>query len=144
MRPDSKRVNRFRIREGRYGSDDTYGNTGAFIIQCFAMGRHLNLKVIASFGGGWDHVSVSCPDRCPTWEEMCYVKDLFFDDEECVVQFHPPKSQYVNYHPRTLHLWRPQAAEERARLRDDGPEFPAPGPLPMPPPIFVGPKTNPA
>ncbi len=65
-------------------------------------------KVIFSTGCGWDHVSVSFPDRCCTWEEMCRVKDMFFREDECVVQYHPPKSQYVNNHPYVLHLWRPQ------------------------------------
>lgn len=60
-------------------------------------------------GEPWDHVSVSVrgEKRCPTWEEMCRVKDLFFDEEECVVQYHPPKSDYVNTHNYVLHLWRP-------------------------------------
>ena len=39
----------------------------------------------------WEHVSVSLPDRCPTWEEMCFIKDLFWNSDECVVQYHPPK-----------------------------------------------------
>lgn len=54
----------------------------------------------------WEHVSVSLPDRCPTWSEMCEIKKLFFDDNETVVQFHPPKAEYVNFHPYCLHLWR--------------------------------------
>src|SRR5215218_9591845 len=47
---------------------------------------------------GWEHVSVSTPYRTPTWEEMCRVKELFWDDTETVVQFHPPKASYVNNH----------------------------------------------
>jgi len=62
----------------------------------------------------WEHVSVSIRlsksmkdlDRCPTWEEMCRIKDLFWDPEDCVVQFHPPESEYVSDHHYTLHLWR--------------------------------------
>ena len=57
-------------------------------------------------GPPWDHVSVSKIYKPPTWDEMCYVKLLFFGDEECVVQFHPPKSQYVNLYPNVLHLWK--------------------------------------
>lgn len=64
------------------------------------------VRAIASNGMGWEHVSVSRADRCPTWDEMCQVKDLFWGPEDCVVQFHPPKSQYVNVHPYCLHLWR--------------------------------------
>lgn len=64
------------------------------------------IAIIASWGGGWEHVSVSLSRRCPTWEEMCIIKDIFWDDEECVVQYHPPKSEYVNVHPYCLHLWK--------------------------------------
>lgn len=66
------------------------------------------LRVIASWDGGWDHVSVSLSDRCPTWDEMTYVKQLFWDDEDCVVQYHPPKSRYVNNYANCLHLWKSQ------------------------------------
>lgn len=55
---------------------------------------------------GWEHVSVSLYNRLPTWDEMCLVKSLFWDEEETVIQFHPKKSQYVNQHPFCLHLWK--------------------------------------
>lgn len=54
----------------------------------------------------FEHVSVSLAHRCPTWEEMCKVKDLFWDSEDVVVQFHPAKSEYVNLSKTCLHLWR--------------------------------------
>ncbi len=63
-------------------------------------------SVIFSWGCGWEHVSVSYPNRCPTWEEMCKVKDMFWNEDECVVEYHPPKSECVNKHPYCLHLWR--------------------------------------
>ena len=37
---------------------------------------------------------------------MCFVKDLFWDETETVIQFHPPRSEYVNNHNFCLHLWR--------------------------------------
>lgn len=64
--------------------------------------------VIWSFGGGWDHVSVSYANRCPTWDEMCKVKEVFFRDDECCVEYHPARKDYVNIHPYCLHIWRPQ------------------------------------
>jgi hypothetical protein len=69
------------------------------------------LKIIAADGGetGWDHVSVSLmdhPRKCPSWEEMCIVKNLFWRPESCVVQFHPAAPDYVNTHQGCLHLWR--------------------------------------
>lgn len=67
--------------------------------------------VVWSFGEGWDHVSVSYRKRVPTWEEMCKIKDIFFEEEETVVQFHPKKSEYKNLCETCLHLWRKQGAE---------------------------------
>lgn len=77
--------------------------------------------VIASAGFGWEHVSVSRADRCPTWGEMCKVKSLFWDDDDCVIQYHPPKKDHINNHEYCLHLWRPIGID-----------------LPMPPKIMVG------
>ncbi len=71
------------------------------------------LTVIACDGieTGWDHVSVSTPNRVPNWAEMCFVKDLFFSPEETAVQFHPKHSEYVNNCVNCLHLWRRVGAE---------------------------------
>ena len=55
---------------------------------------------------GWIEQVFDACRRCPTWEEMCMVKDIFWGEEECVVQFHPPRSEYVNRHPYCLHLWK--------------------------------------
>ena len=101
--------NAHRIRNGHFGSDETYGNNGAFFVPN-ALRKKVNdppLKVIASDDEGWEHVSVSLPDRCPTWPEMCFIKGLFWDESDCVVQFHPPEREYVNNHMYCLHLWRP-------------------------------------
>lgn len=62
---------------------------------------------IFSWGAGWEHLSVSTKDRCPTWEEMSYFKDIFWKPEECCVQYFPRESQYVNNCPTCLHIWRP-------------------------------------
>ena len=63
---------------------------------------------ICSWGGNWDHVSVSLTNRCPTWDEMCKIKDIFFRPNECCVEYHPAEKDYVNLHPYCLHIWRPQ------------------------------------
>lgn len=98
---------------------------GAFFIPG-PRGRHL--KVIASSGDKaagieWEHVSVSVEGRCPNWPEMCFIKGLFWDDEETVMQLHPPKSQWINNHQYCLHLWRPTNQE-----------------IPVPPALTVGSK----
>ena len=58
----------------------------------------------------WEHVSVSLPARCPTWDEMQRVKELFWSDDETVLQFHPERSEYRNIHPFCLHMWRHKQA----------------------------------
>ncbi len=60
----------------------------------------------------WQHVSVSLPRRCPTWGEMERVKQLFWGEDVNVVQYHPKKSEYVNNHPFTLHLWKHKDGHE--------------------------------
>lgn len=63
--------------------------------------------VIASNGEGWEHVSISHKHKIPSWKTMCELKDLFFHEDEVVMQLHPKKSEYVNKHKNCLHLWKP-------------------------------------
>ena len=69
--------------------------------------------IIASWGCGWDHVSVAPlkSNYMPTWDDMCAVKDLFFKDDEAVIQIHPPKDEYINNKENCLHLWRRNDAD---------------------------------
>jgi hypothetical protein len=102
--------NKHRITQGPLASRDLDGNNGAFIIPMLLnpdTGYGRQFCVIASDGAGWQHVSTSLPDRCPTWDEMCKIKSIFWDKEDCVVQYHPPESQHINNHNFCLHLWRP-------------------------------------
>lgn len=82
------------------------------------------IRVQASDGGEWDHVSVSVEgeERCPTYEELVFVKRQFWGGNETVMQLHVPEADHVNFHPYCLHLWRPQKQE-----------------IPRPPAEFVGP-----
>jgi hypothetical protein len=112
----NKGLEKYRVRTGPWGSEfaDPFG---AFLWPS-------GMKVIASPGDAevnWEHVSVSFPDRTPTWEEMCCIKDLFWKPEEPVMQLHPPKSDYVNNHAYCLHLWRPKGES-----------------IPLPPSVAVG------
>jgi len=89
--------------------------------------KHI-LRIMATDGNdefGWEHVSVSLPKRCPTWEEMCFVKSLFWSDDEVVIQIHPKKEDYVNQHNFCLHLWKNKNQE-----------------IITPPPILVGIKND--
>lgn len=109
---------KYRVLGGDLASDESYGNNGAFLVR---LERSQICFVIASDGMNWEHVSVSRQDRSPTWDEMSQVKAMFWDDEDCVVQFHPPRSEYINNHPNCLHLWRPTGID-----------------IPRPPSIAVG------
>ncbi len=95
---------RYRVKLGKMGSDESYGNNGLFVLKNPKLKRVL--RVIASEGFGWEHVSVSLSHRTPSWPEMCFVKDLFWEPVDMVVQFHPVEEDYVNHHPYCLHLWR--------------------------------------
>ncbi|MEJ7610642.1 MAG: hypothetical protein WKF88_05620 [Ferruginibacter sp.] len=113
----------------KLGSDATYGNNGFFVIPHHRI-REYFFQCMISDGMGWQHVSVSLisklrtVERCPTWEEMCYVKDLFWEKDEAVMQLHPPESEYVSNHHYCLHLWKPDNTV-----------------IPMPDSIMVGTKS---
>lgn len=116
-------IEQYRVTAGPLGSDASYGRNGKFLIPG-PKGRG-RLTVVVSDGGGWEHVSVSpyLQKRTPTWEEMSHIKDLFWEPEEVAMQIHPRRSEYVNFHPYALHMWRPTASE-----------------IPAPPSIYVGPR----
>lgn len=127
---------KYRIPSKRFGLEgDLFG---AFGVDSPDKSRvtKTRLVIIAScgdeyFGIDWEHVSVRAEkiinnriiQMIPTWVEMCFIKSLFWDDEDVVMQLHPKKSEYVNNHPCVLHLWRPTKTE-----------------IPTPPSILVGVK----
>ena len=103
--------------DGEFG--DAHNGAAFIKLRSGAMAR-----VIFSNGDGWEHVSMSLKTRTPTWEEMCELKELFWTDDDVVVQYHPRRVDYVNLHPHCLHLWAPTPGDP---------------PLPQPPSWMVGP-----
>lgn len=100
-------LNKARVSDpsfGPYASTPSDGFNGFF---CFRL-NGLPVKCIVSDGSGWQHVSVSIEGSTqpPSWSIMCQVKDLFWEPEDWVAQFHPAQSEYVNNHPGVLHLWK--------------------------------------
>lgn len=127
MKLDWSHLDEARVRKGEFGSNSG-DRFGAFF---FSRGN-TRIKIIATDGQevSWEHVSVtvayrrgccSWVERMPTWDEMCWVKNLFWNDDEAVMQLHPPKSEYMNNHRFCLHLWRPTTQD-----------------IPLPPSICVG------
>ena len=126
---DLRELNRYRHRAAEQAF---FGHSGAgldsiggyFLIPIKSSKRPL--KVIASAGSisgseGWDHVSVSLPARCPSWDEMDQVKRLFFLPDEVAFQLHPAEAEHISNHPYCLHIWRPTLTS-----------------IPLPPSIMVG------
>jgi hypothetical protein len=106
MKTDLSHLDKFRVVHPLFNE---IGDVSNMCIRLMSPVRNDFIFCICSDGGGWDHVSVSLKSRkMPNWDEMCFVKGLFFDDSECVLQFHPPKSEYVNNHATCLHLWKKQ------------------------------------
>lgn len=120
-------VEQYRVRRGPYASSRFDGNNGQFFVP---LPSGVMALCMVSDGESWEHVSVSVRnangsvDRCPTWGEMCHVKDLFWNAEEYVVQYHPRRSEYRNLHLYVLHLWRPLGVE----LPEPNADFVAPRP----------------
>ncbi len=112
-------LDRYRVdMSDHYGSIGDDGN-GVFAIKSSIDGT--TLRVIASNGGDWDHVSVSHRKCVPNWYEMEQIKRMFFEPDETCMQLHVPASDHINNHANVLHLWRPQLLE-----------------IPRPPAIMVG------
>ena len=109
-----------RVFDGPFASKPADGFNGVFFV---GLADGARLKIVASSKHqGWEHVSVSLEDRCPTWWEMCAVKEMCWEDEEAVMQLHPPRSDYVDFNEFCLHMWRPLRRQ-----------------IPLPPSELVGP-----
>jgi hypothetical protein len=108
---------KYRVIIGPLKSSESDGNNG-----CFTVKRNgFQYNIIATDFGKDEHVSVHITvgktQKTPTWEQMCFVKDLFWGKEDTVVQYHPPESQYVNVHEHVLHLWRTPTDELKDPLQ---------------------------
>lgn len=116
-------IEQYRLTNGenpKYNTTKEDGNNGVFVIP-YVPEPKIKLFCIISDGSDprspvpWEHVSVRAIsknnkgkkyERVPNWAEMCFIKETFWGDGECVVQYHPIKEHYVNIHPCVLHLWK--------------------------------------
>lgn len=126
----------FRIQPGEPYNSPPGAGFGYFLVPPQKLSKtstSRTLKVIAADGWaensagvlantGWAHASVTLLRglQCPTWDEMCLVRKLFWEPGACVIQYHPPASENISLHPGCLHLW--QSTHH---------------PIPMPPSIMV-------
>lgn len=122
---DLRELNRYRdwrAEAAIYGLPSEEAQQAAGVFQLPVKSSKRPLRVIASTGMGWDHVSVSLPARCPSWEEMELVKRVFFLPGEVAMQLHVGEDNHISNHAYCLHIWRP----------NEGPA------IPLPPSIMVG------
>lgn len=70
--------------------------------RAFRMGRCQIL--VSQQKAGW-HLSVSCPDRLPTWEEMRDARYELVPDEATMALLLPPRAAYVNVHDFCLQMY---------------------------------------
>jgi hypothetical protein len=118
---------------------------GAFTLILKTRQGRKRFNIIVGNGGGWDHVSVSNPLECPTWEVMSAVKNIWFGPLEVAMQLHVTAADHINQHPNCLHIWRPQTDQEIASVREqwgaeydkEYPDQKSPGTIPLPPKQFV-------
>lgn len=110
MKKDLSRLDKYRQKDDEKRIYGMEGDQHNGIYKVFVNGR--SFYCIVSNGGGWDHISVGGKNkRIPTWDEMCAIKDMFFDKDEVCVQYHPAEENYINLAENVLHIWKPQNIE---------------------------------
>jgi hypothetical protein len=53
----------------------------------------------------WIHCSISRPNRIPSYNELCRVKELFLGKDSLALMLFVPEAEHVNIHDFCLHLW---------------------------------------
>jgi len=53
---------------------------------------------------GW-HLSISCPDRDPTWDEIATARYRMLPQVKEMAMYLPALEDYVNLHPYVFHLY---------------------------------------
>lgn len=111
MRKSFEHLEEFRCKDYSIWSSEKGDTFGVFIIR---IGSYALLCIVGD-GHFWDHVSVTVRDkkgrqikRLPNYNELCKVKNLFFEDDEIVVHYFVPATDHVNINDWCLHLWKHQ------------------------------------
>jgi len=104
---------------------DGWRRTDGHVIRCFgSIGDHTRglfempsptdggtLQILAAVANGWDHVSVSRRNRCPTWPEMTHIAALFFKDDEMAMLLHLPTVGRASPPSYCVDWWRPHGQD---------------------------------
>ena len=97
------------FREAAAGAESSPGSPARFRVPLPVFSS--TACVQAALVEGWEHVSVyvveNGKEETPTWEEMRAVRALFWDPDDCVLQYYPAEGSGVDRQLHTIHLWRP-------------------------------------
>lgn len=109
-----RELSRYRqiTNENIFNKNFDLSKEGTFVIK---LNDYSCLYVQALNHFGWEHIGAyvvnfgerQFPYRIPTSKEMEFLKNLFFEKDEAVIEVHPRKCDYVNINIFMLHLWRP-------------------------------------
>lgn len=124
MKPSTEFDQYRKSPNAQFASTPADGANGIFVVPLSKTLHNVERIAICMVSDGndevpWEHVSVriserrgsSCHNATPTWDEMCAVKDVFWNKDEVCLQLHPAEENYINCHPHVLHLWKPLNAE---------------------------------
>lgn len=68
------------------------------------------------------HLSISHPERYPTWDEIGEARDALIPENVWLCMVHPPRAFWLNYNGHVLHLFElddpPLIAQCKAEGRD--------------------------
>jgi hypothetical protein len=63
-------------------------------------------RVLVGVEDGRWHLSISHPNRYPTWDEIREARYQLCPGEIDVVMYLPKVGEYINIHPHCFHLWQ--------------------------------------
>lgn len=62
--------------------------------------------IIVGHSAAGYHLSISRPDRDPTWQEIRDARYKLIPNAVTMAMLLPPQEEYVNVHPHCFHLWQ--------------------------------------
>ena len=69
----------------------------------FRMGR---CAIIITIDDGMWHLSISCKDNSPSYNEIKEARYKYLPNDVYMAQIFPPKEEFVNVHPYCHHLFQ--------------------------------------
>jgi hypothetical protein len=100
---------KYRVIDGDNSTTIHNGNNGLF--KLYLRGNRTNLGsmlyITATEKDSWECVEVYTPVRYPIWEELCLVRNLFWDRNDLVIQYYPREKDCSNFKKYSVCLWRP-------------------------------------